>query len=138
MAFSPVMILREMSSLIDSRGTASQLVYFMGSFYRLNRNGCPRLGVFANVTAGERSSASGKEAFKLTPVKIRNLLAGVCLVAAMGLAQQSRINRPIDVNQRALVANQVHPKARAEFDQGRVAADFFVPFVTVTMDPTDK
>ncbi len=73
----------------------------------------------------------------MTPVKIRNLLAGVCLVAAMGLAQQSRINRPIDVNQRALVANQVHPKARAEFDQGRVAADFFVPFVTVTLDPTD-
>ena len=50
--------------------------------------------------------------------------------------QQSRITRPVNNQQRVTLSGHVHPKARAEFDQGRVSPAMEVEYVTMNLAPS--
>jgi uncharacterized protein (TIGR03437 family) len=49
--------------------------------------------------------------------------------------QRSRITRPVDNRDRVKLAGHMHPKARAEFDQGRVAPGMEMSTVMLTLAP---
>ncbi len=49
--------------------------------------------------------------------------------------QQSRITRPVNNQQRVTLRGHVHPKARAEFDQGRVSPAMEIEYVTLNLAP---
>ena len=48
-------------------------------------------------------------------------------------AQQSRITKAIDNQQRVALTGHLHPKARTEDDQGRVAPSLPMPYVTLVL-----
>ncbi len=82
---------------------------------------------------GYRPSASlptGKYPY----MRIRTLaLISVAAMAGSGLAQQTRITQKVDNAQRVTLTGQVHPKALAEYDQGRVSPSLAVSYVTVEL-----
>ncbi len=51
-------------------------------------------------------------------------------------AQQSRITKPVDNRQRVTLTGHLHPKARAEFDQGRVSPGLELSTVMLTLSQT--
>jgi len=59
----------------------------------------------------------------------------VVLTATLG-AQPDRIGARIDGSRTVVLAGHVPPGARAQFDQGRVAASFPLPHVTIQLKPS--
>src|ERR1043166_1612694 len=55
-----------------------------------------------------------------------------------GSAQPRRITRNINRAERALLAGHMSPKARADFDTGRVAPSLELSYVTLTFAQTDQ
>jgi uncharacterized protein (TIGR03437 family) len=51
-------------------------------------------------------------------------------------AQQSRITKPVDNRQRVALTGHLHPKARPEFDQGRVSPGLELSTVMLTLSQT--
>jgi len=51
-------------------------------------------------------------------------------------AQQTRIIRPVDITQRFTLPDHIHPRARAEFDQGRVSPSFVLTHITIALAPS--
>ena len=62
------------------------------------------------------------------------LLLTVC--AAGQTPQQTRLRERINRNQTTRLTGQVHPQARAEFDQGALAGSFELPPVTLYFKPS--
>src|ERR1017187_2166387 len=71
--------------------------------------------------------------------KNRSVIIGslFLLLAANLLAQRSRVTKAVDNRQRVTLAGHIHPSARAENDQGRVDASLPLPYVTMTLKPSD-
>lgn len=65
------------------------------------------------------------------------LAATVLALASSGFAQQNRISKRVDNSHRVALTGQVHPRALAENDRGRVAPDFQLNYVTVTLTGSD-
>src|SRR5579862_9092224 len=59
-------------------------------------------------------------------------------LASGALAQSSRIARNIDRNTRVTLAGHLHPKARPDLDQGRVAPSMQLPYVTLSLAPSSS
>src|SRR5579883_1905113 len=71
--------------------------------------------------------------------KTSSLLLLVTLLAASGtplLAQRNRITSPITNSARVSLAGHVHPKARPEYDQGKVDGSLVLPYVTLLLSHT--
>jgi uncharacterized protein (TIGR03437 family) len=62
------------------------------------------------------------------------IVAVIC--AASATAQTSRITQPVNNAQRTVLAGNVHPKALAANDQGRVTPSLVVPYITLTLAPS--
>jgi hypothetical protein len=56
-----------------------------------------------------------------------------CAVSAT--AQTSRIAQAVDNRQRTVLAGNLHPKALAANDQGRVAPSLAISYITLTLAP---
>jgi uncharacterized protein (TIGR03437 family) len=63
---------------------------------------------------------------------VTTLVTLLCALAGFANAQQSRINRPVNVRERFTLAGHVHPRATAANDRGRVAASLQLSYVTLT------
>ncbi len=64
--------------------------------------------------------------------------AGVALLFALAaFGQQSRISRRIDSTQRFVLHGQIHPRATAANDIGRVSASLEIPYVSLQFAMTD-
>ena len=70
----------------------------------------------------------------------RRRLAAITLMASCSavslLGQRSRIPAVIDEAHRVTLAGHIHPKARAENDQGRVEPSLVIPRVTLVLKPS--
>ena len=53
--------------------------------------------------------------------------------AASASAQTSRILQPVDNRQRTVLAGNLHPKALAANDRGRVAPSLAISYITLTL-----
>ncbi len=66
------------------------------------------------------------------------------VIGALGLlslaaeAQPSRISKAVDNQERFVLRGNVHPKARPEDDQGRVAPSFSLSYVTLVLAQSDR
>lgn len=61
----------------------------------------------------------------------------VCLLCTVTLAAVSdRVTRAIDASQTVELSRSVHPKAQAQYDEGAVAPDFRLNYVTLVMSPS--
>jgi len=69
--------------------------------------------------------------------RLAALAVAVCVASIDAGAQQSRITRPIDSTQRFTLADHLHPRARAEYDLGRVAPSFVLSRITLALAPSD-
>jgi uncharacterized protein (TIGR03437 family) len=65
--------------------------------------------------------------------------AGLCWVvfALIAAGQPSRINKQINNNDRLTLRGDIHPKARAEYDQGRVSPAMQLSFAALTLGPSE-
>src|ERR1035441_9045010 len=63
-------------------------------------------------------------------------MAAAIFCAASAAAQTSRITQPVDNRPRTVLAGNLHPKALAANDQGRVAPSLAVPYITLTLAPS--
>ena len=71
---------------------------------------------------------------------VRRLAAVVIATGVAGLgasAQTRRITRPIDSTQRFTLPDHIHPRARAEYDQGRVSPSFVLSHITIGLALSD-
>ncbi len=68
--------------------------------------------------------------------QIAVLSVTACVATIHVQAQQRRITRPIDNTRRFTLAGHVPPRARAEFDQGRVSPSLDLKHVTLTLAPS--
>jgi uncharacterized protein (TIGR03437 family) len=59
----------------------------------------------------------------------------LCLLTTLD-AQESRIQSRIDASQRTILRGQLPAKARAQYDQGRVAASFPMPAMAIHLKPS--
>src|SRR5450755_3562190 len=66
------------------------------------------------------------------------VIAALCLLAAAADAQQSRISKAVDNQQRFVLNGHIHPKARPEDDQGRVAPSLPMSYVTLILAHSDS
>jgi uncharacterized protein (TIGR03437 family) len=80
----------------------------------------------------------GKHPKTLMPsARLTGAMLTLCGFAAIGNAQPlNRIIRPIDNTARTALAGQLHPKATAANDRGRVAPDLQLTWVTLTFSPS--
>ena len=66
---------------------------------------------------------------------------GLALCLALGTvaanAQPSRISQRVDNARRTVLTGHVHPQARPENDQGRVSPSLPLPYVTLSVAPSD-
>jgi len=70
-------------------------------------------------------------------LKCLKSLAGVMMVCAgSAWAQTSRISQTVDNSKRTVLTGQMHPKAKAAYDQGRVTPALELTYVTLTLAPT--
>ena len=58
------------------------------------------------------------------------------ICAASATAQTSRITQPVNNTQRTVLAGNVHPRALAANDRGRVAPSLVMPYMTLTLAPS--
>jgi uncharacterized protein (TIGR03437 family) len=67
-----------------------------------------------------------------------SLFAGIILsfVAVTASAQPSRITGPVNNQSRVTLAGHLHPKALAQFDQGRVEPALELTYMTLTIPPS--
>ncbi len=65
-------------------------------------------------------------------VKASILAALVCSLAGFANAQQNRISRLVNVQDRVALTGHLHPQANAANDRGRVAASLQLSYVTLT------
>jgi subtilase family serine protease len=63
-------------------------------------------------------------------------MAGLLCFQGLLLAQGSRISEKIDNHRRMKLAGHVHPQARPEFDQGRVASSLVMRHLTLVLKPS--
>ncbi len=70
------------------------------------------------------------------PARVAALIVAVFLFALAIPAQQSRIIKAVDNRQRIALAGHLHPKARAEFDQGRVSPGMELSTLTLQLAQT--
>jgi len=63
-------------------------------------------------------------------------MAAAIYCAASAAAQTSRITQPVDNRPRTVLAGNLHPKALAANDQGRVAPSLAIPYITLTLAPS--
>jgi uncharacterized protein (TIGR03437 family) len=63
-----------------------------------------------------------------------------CALSLTGVvnAQQSRISKAIDNQQRVTLSGHMHPKARPEDDQGRVSPSLQIPYVTLVLKQSES
>jgi uncharacterized protein (TIGR03437 family) len=62
----------------------------------------------------------------------------LCFFAGAVNAQQSRISKAIDNQQRVVLTGHIHPKARPENDQGRVTPSLQIPYVTLILKQSES
>ena len=60
----------------------------------------------------------------------------LCLPLSALRAQQDRITTPIDKGQTVELPGNIHPKAKAQYDQGAVESAFAVPSITIHIKPS--
>ena len=65
-------------------------------------------------------------------------LCALFCIAGSASAQQSRITRAIDNQQRAILTGHIHPKAVAGDDRGRVSPSQRVTYVTLMLAPSES
>ena len=65
-------------------------------------------------------------------------IAILLLCASFAEAQQSRIVRRVDDGERVAMPGDVHPRARAEYDRGRVSPSLKLHSVTLALAPSDE
>ena len=63
-----------------------------------------------------------------------------CALSLTGVvnAQQSRISKAIDNQQRVTLSGHMHPQARPEDDQGRVSPSLQIPYVTLVLKQSES
>ncbi len=61
----------------------------------------------------------------------------LCFLAGSANAQESRISKAIDNQQRVVLSGHIHPKARPADDQGRVTPSFPLSYVTLLLAQSD-
>ena len=66
------------------------------------------------------------------------LACALCSLTGVLNAQQSRISKAIDNQQRVTLSGHMHPKARPEDDQGRVAPGLLIPYVTLVLKQSES
>ena len=66
------------------------------------------------------------------------VIGALGLLAGAAEAQQSRISKAVDNQERFVLRGNVHPKARPEDDQGRVAPSFSLSYVTLVLAQSDS
>ena len=71
------------------------------------------------------------------PRGLSALLALPVLIGAAS-AQENRITRAIDTQQRSILSGNIHPKATAENDQGRVAPSMQLTYVTLMLAQSEN
>jgi uncharacterized protein (TIGR03437 family) len=71
-------------------------------------------------------------------MKCLPLVLAAGAIAGSVMAQPSRVPKQIDNYRRVTLAGNTHPRARAGFDQGRVAPSLNLPYVTLTLAQTDS
>jgi hypothetical protein len=59
-----------------------------------------------------------------------------CIFPVFLPAQNSRIKQPIGDNLRVSLIGNVHPKARPEYDQGRVTPSLELSYMTLDLTPS--
>jgi uncharacterized protein (TIGR03437 family) len=64
--------------------------------------------------------------------------ATICFLAGAANAQQSRISKAVDNQDRVVLSGHIHPKALPQDDQGRVAPSFALSYVTLMLAPSDS
>lgn len=69
-------------------------------------------------------------------IRFAATLSALCLLIAPAAAQQSHITKAIDNRERITLQGHLHPKARAENDQGRVSPSMPVSYVTIVLAQT--
>ena len=80
---------------------------------------------------------TGQHRTLLTPSdKLIGALLSVSVFAGIASAQQSRITRPIDNQNRVTLTGHLHPKATPANDRGRVAPTLRLSYVTLTLTPS--
>jgi uncharacterized protein (TIGR03437 family) len=62
----------------------------------------------------------------------------LCFPTGAANAQQSRISKPVDNQVRAVLSGHIHPQARPEDDQGRVAPAFSMSYVTLILAQSES
>ncbi len=71
----------------------------------------------------------------LTPSKpLRTLIPLLCFIAGTAGAQQSRITRAINNQERFTLSGNIHPRATAENDRGRVAPTLKLSYITLNFN----
>ena len=63
-------------------------------------------------------------------------LVALAISSSMLTLAQPRVSSPIDSTHRVLLKGSLHPKAQARFDQGPVAANFTLGYVTLVLKPS--
>jgi len=66
------------------------------------------------------------------------ILGALALLAGAVNAQQSRVSKAIDNQQRFVLSGHIHPKALPEDDQGRVAPSLPMSYVTLVLAQSDS
>lgn len=69
-------------------------------------------------------------------IKHSSIAIVTLLAAATVFAQQSRITGPVNNQARATLSGHVHPRALAQFDQGRVQPSLELQYMTLTIPPS--
>ncbi len=67
----------------------------------------------------------------------RHLALWLALGAVAANAQPSRISQRVDNARRTVLTGHIRPQARPENDQGRVSPSLSLPYVTLTLAPSD-
>lgn len=75
--------------------------------------------------------AGGHRKFLATSVKANAALIVLSAFSGMASAQQNRITRPIDNQERVTLTGHIHPKATPANDRGRVAPTLKLSYVTL-------
>ena len=66
------------------------------------------------------------------------VIGALGLLACAAEAQQSRISKVVDNQERFVLRGNIHPKARPEDDQGRVASSLPMSYVTLVLAQSDS
>src|SRR5947209_1026372 len=70
--------------------------------------------------------------------RVTTPLIALSLSLVSAAAQPSRINRPVDHNQRVVLSGHLHPRAQSQYDQGRVSPSMMLSHLTLNLSQSES